>query len=68
MQLRGKQMAKCKECGKEIKGKIKVHVKRIKVGKKSVVETEYFDEECFYYLNLKKTKDEEKKRSNKRKN
>ena len=56
-------MANCKKCGKEIKGKIKVRVRRRKVGKKSVVETDYFDEDCFYYINLEDKKNEDKKKS-----
>jgi hypothetical protein len=61
-------MANCKKCGKKIRGKIKIQVRRRKVGKKLVVETDYFDEECFYELNLEKAKHEDKSKSNKRKN
>jgi hypothetical protein len=54
-------MKKCKRCGKLIKGKISIHTYRKRVGKKSVVQVDYYDEECFYYLNLKKAEDEEKR-------
>jgi len=59
---------KCKRCGKEITGKVKINTYRKKVGKKSIVQVDYYDEDCFYYLNLEKAKNEDKKRTNKRKN
>lgn len=46
---------KCKKCGDNIKGVIKINCRRKKIGKKSIVEVDYYDEDCFYDLNLEKT-------------
>ena len=53
---------KCKKCGKEIRGPIKINCRRRKVGKKSIVEVDYYDEDCFYDLNLEKAKNEKRNR------
>lgn len=57
---------KCNRCGKEIIGVVKITSTRKKVGKKSIVEVKYYDEECFYYIDLEKAKNDYKKKNNKK--
>lgn len=56
----------CKRCKKLIAGKIKIHQYRKTIGNKSVVLVDYYDEDCFYYLNLEEANNEAKTRNIKR--
>lgn len=58
----------CKKCGKTIRGAIKILQYRVRVGNKFVLHTDFYDEDCFYYLNLKEAQNEIKKRNNKKTN
>ncbi|KKM89100.1 hypothetical protein LCGC14_1252110 [marine sediment metagenome] len=42
---------KCKRCGKTISGKIKIITYRKKLGNKSIVKVEMYDEACFKIKN-----------------
>jgi len=62
---------KCSRCGKDIVGKIRVITYRKKLGSKSVVKVEMYDEKCFKLKNKESaTKDEccKQKRKNKTRN
>jgi len=61
---------KCKQCGKVIKGVIKIFTYRKKLGKKSVNIVELYDEKCFLAKNKERSLNElnNKKRPCKKKN
>lgn len=59
----------CARCSKPIKGIIKIVSKVKKTGKKSVNQSLYCDEECFFILNKERALNEfQKERINKKKN
>lgn len=61
----------CKRCSRPIMGIIKVDSERRTLGKKSVHQTNYYDEKCFYVLNKERAmndykKERDSKKTNKR--
>ena len=59
----------CKRCSKPIVGIIKVETDRKKLGNKSIYQSNYYDEECYYILNQEQALNEfQKERANKKTN
>ena len=59
----------CKRCSRPIVGIIKVDSERRTLGKKSILQANYYDEECYYMLNKERAlNDYKKERDNKKTN
>jgi len=59
----------CKRCSKPILGIIKIATSRKNLGKNSVYQANYYDEECFFTYNQEKALNEfQKERADKKNN
>ena len=59
----------CKKCSRPIMGIIKIDTSRRKLGKKSLNQVNYYDEDCYYIRNQEQALNEfQKERLNKKKN
>lgn len=54
----------CKRCSQRITGIIKVAVSRKKLGNKSIPQSDYYDEACYYTYNQERALNEFKKERN----
>lgn len=57
----------CKRCSRPIMGIIKVDSERKTLGKKSILQANYYDEECYYMLNQERAVNDYKKERNNKK-